>query len=322
MPHKTPDAHGPHAARRPSVPLRAGRCLHGLRRLPLLAAGPDRPQPLPHVDRLGTATTARAADRSSPTPRPATAGRTYPGAAAGGRRQLEDLPGHRRGPRRGALSGAGADDPYIGNYGDNSLLYFLQYQNAAPGTPLSDGARTGTNIADRRTRYVRHARRRTSRNGTLPQVSWIVAPEASPSTRTGRELRRLVHLAGARHPDVAIPRCGARRRCFITYDENDGFFDHVVPPTPHVDGHAGLSTVDTRRTRSSPGARHAARLDRRRPLRAGRARADARRLAVEQGRLGQLGGVRPHVADPVHRGSLRRRSSRTSRRGGARSAAT
>ena len=30
------------------------------------------------------------------------------------------------------------DDPYIGNYGDNSLLYFHQYQNALPGTPLAE----------------------------------------------------------------------------------------------------------------------------------------------------------------------------------------
>ena len=72
------------------------------------------------------------------------------------------------------------DDPYIGNYGDNSLLYFHQYQNAAPGTPLADKAQD------------RHEHRRTSRDpdrcstssattcgtGRLPQVSWIVAPEA------------------------------------------------------------------------------------------------------------------------------------------------
>ena len=31
-------------------------------------------------------------------------------------------------------------DPYIGNYGDNSLLYFHQYQNAQPGDPLADRA--------------------------------------------------------------------------------------------------------------------------------------------------------------------------------------
>ncbi|MFP3480950.1 alkaline phosphatase family protein, partial [Burkholderia sp. SIMBA_057] len=37
------------------------------------------------------------------------------------------------------------ENPYIGNYGDNSLLYFNQYRNAQPGNPLYDNARTGTN---------------------------------------------------------------------------------------------------------------------------------------------------------------------------------
>ena len=38
------------------------------------------------------------------------------------------------------------DDAFIGNYGDNSLLYFHQYQNALPGNPLADRAKVGTNI--------------------------------------------------------------------------------------------------------------------------------------------------------------------------------
>jgi acetyl-CoA acyltransferase len=38
-------------------------------------------------------------------------------------------------------------DPYIGNYGDNALLYFHQYQNAPDGSPLAAGARTGTQIS-------------------------------------------------------------------------------------------------------------------------------------------------------------------------------
>src|SRR5262249_49079550 len=38
-------------------------------------------------------------------------------------------------------------DPFIGNYGDNSLLYFHQYQNSVPGSPLYESALRGTNIA-------------------------------------------------------------------------------------------------------------------------------------------------------------------------------
>ena len=42
---------------------------------------------------------------------------------------------------------------------------------------------------------------------------------------------------------------------------------------------------------------------------AGSAGADDRDLAVEQGRLGELGGLRSHVADPVYRAALRHQRS-------------
>src|SRR5499427_2223332 len=73
------------------------------------------------------------------------------------------------------------EDPYIGNFGDNSLLYFHQYQNALPGTPLADRAKTGTNLlATDRTnpRMLVEIFRSDVLSGSLPQVSWIVAPEA------------------------------------------------------------------------------------------------------------------------------------------------
>jgi phospholipase C len=72
-------------------------------------------------------------------------------------------------------------DPFIGNYGDNSLLYFHQYQNALSGTPLANRAKTGTNIlATGRTDPSRLVDifRQDVISGNLPQVSWIVAPEA------------------------------------------------------------------------------------------------------------------------------------------------
>ena len=43
------------------------------------------------------------------------------------------------------LWGFTGDKPYIGNFGNNSLLYLLKYQAAPPGTPLADRAKTGTN---------------------------------------------------------------------------------------------------------------------------------------------------------------------------------
>lgn len=71
-------------------------------------------------------------------------------------------------------------DPYIGNFGDNSLLYFFQYQNAAPGSPLASEAKTGTNIAamNRTPARLLDQFRGDVQFGRLPQVSYIVAPEA------------------------------------------------------------------------------------------------------------------------------------------------
>ena len=90
------------------------------------------------------------------------------------------------------------DKPYIGNYGDNSLLYFHQYQNAAPGTPLADKAKTGTDILAQGMDPVRllDIFRQDVHLGKLPQVSYIVAPEAyTEHPNWASELRRMVYLA-------------------------------------------------------------------------------------------------------------------------------
>ena len=65
------------------------------------------------------------------------------------------------------------DDPYIGNYGDNALLYFHQYQNALPGNPLADKAKTGTAIVNqnRNPDALLSDFRADVQNGRLPQVS-------------------------------------------------------------------------------------------------------------------------------------------------------
>ncbi|WP_066949035.1 phosphocholine-specific phospholipase C [Microtetraspora fusca] len=69
--------------------------------------------------------------------------------------------------------------------------------------------------------------------GRLPQVSYIVAPEAysehpdpsSPAHSAGLVYEILDALAS--HPSV-----WERTALFLTFDENDGFYDHVPPPLP------------------------------------------------------------------------------------------
>ena len=60
------------------------------------------------------------------------------------------------------------------------MLCFPQYQNAQPGNPLADRAKTGTNIAAHNGNPDRllDVFRKDLQAGNLPQLSYISAPEA------------------------------------------------------------------------------------------------------------------------------------------------
>ncbi|MGW5425380.1 phosphocholine-specific phospholipase C [Streptomyces sp. NPDC003943] len=135
------------------------------------------------------------------------------------------------------------NDAFRGNYGDNSLLYFNNYRNAQPGNPLYDKARTGTN-AKAGEGYFDQLRADVQA-GRLPQVSWIAAPEAFSEHANWPANYGAWYIAQVLDALTSNPDVWARTALFITYDENDGFFDHVVPP--YVPGSAaqGLSTVST-----------------------------------------------------------------------------
>jgi len=135
------------------------------------------------------------------------------------------------------------DDAYIGNYGDTSVLYFHQYQNAKAGDPLYDNARTGTNAAAGQSYFDVLAR--DVKNGTLPQVSWITAPEAfseHPNWPVNYGAWYVSQVLDILSSDEDL---WSKTALFITYDENDGFFDHVVPPFVPGGPVGGASTVDT-----------------------------------------------------------------------------
>jgi len=85
-------------------------------------------------------------------------------------------------------------------------------------------------------------------DGSLPQVSWVVGPEAysehpgpSSPVQGGWYMQQVLEALTA-DPDV-----WARTVLLIMFDENDGFFDHIPPPcAPSLndDGTlAGASTV-------------------------------------------------------------------------------
>ncbi|HXA28480.1 MAG TPA: alkaline phosphatase family protein [Candidatus Angelobacter sp.] len=104
-----------------------------------------------------------------------------------------------------------------GNYGDNVLAYFKAYQNptlaANAFTPLFPGNFEADCAA-----------------GTLPSVSWILAPlvqtEHPPAPVTWGEWATWKALSAL----TSNPAVWAKTALFVTYDENGGFFDHVPPP--------------------------------------------------------------------------------------------
>ncbi|RLL69495.1 phospholipase C, phosphocholine-specific [Streptomyces sp. Z26] len=135
------------------------------------------------------------------------------------------------------------DDAYRGNYGDNSLLYFNKYRNARPGDPLYDKARTGTDA--RKGEGYFDALTADVKAGKLPQVSWVAAPEAFTEHPNWPANYGAWYIARLLDALTADPEVWARTALFITYDENDGYFDHVLPPYPPASADRGASTVDT-----------------------------------------------------------------------------
>lgn len=134
------------------------------------------------------------------------------------------------------------DDAYIGNYGDNSLLYFHQYQNAQPGSPLYEKARRGTRISSGGTLF--DIFRRDVAAGTLPQVSYIAAPEAYSEHPNFPPNYGAWYVSQILDVLTSNPEVWGKTALFINFDENGGFFDHVVPPYPAYAPERGKSTVD------------------------------------------------------------------------------
>ncbi|MFB0630620.1 phosphocholine-specific phospholipase C [Streptomyces sp. AB3(2024)] len=147
-------------------------------------------------------------------------------------------------------------DAFRGNYGDNSLLYFNNYRNAQPGSALYEKARTGTN-AKAGEGYFDKLRADVVA-GTLPQVSWIAAPEAFSEHPNWPVNFGAWYIAQVLDALTANPAVWAKTAFFITYDENDGFFDHVVPPYPPASSAWGLSTADVTRDLYAGSAGYAA----------------------------------------------------------------
>lgn len=134
------------------------------------------------------------------------------------------------------------DDAYRGNYGDNSLLYFNSYRGAQPGNPLYDKARTGTDVKQGDGLF--DVLKADVQGGRLPSVSWIASPEAYTEHPNWPANYGAWYIAQVLDALTSDPEVWSRTALLVTYDENDGFFDHIVPPYPPMSAAQGKSSVD------------------------------------------------------------------------------
>ncbi|MBV8360350.1 MAG: DUF756 domain-containing protein, partial [Deltaproteobacteria bacterium] len=152
--------------------------------------------------------------------------------------------------------GDGTSNSFAGNFTDNSMLYFKQYATSAPGTPLFDNAATGTHIistipsssasADMWEDWAESLFcefRRDVRDGKLPQVSWIVAPAGYTEHPDWPVNYGAWYISQVLDILVSHPEVFSKTVLIINYDEADGSFDHIVPPTVPQTPAYGASTV-------------------------------------------------------------------------------
>lgn len=145
------------------------------------------------------------------------------------------------------------------NFTDNPLVGFRSYRQAQAAELLARRTMTTRSLDDLRQDVVADR---------LPEVSWIIAPEAlseHPSVST--PLQGADYAATVLNALTANPQVWARTVLLINFDENDGLFDHVPPPAPpaRVSGRTvGASTIpaDDEYHRHSQGPEDAVYLDR------------------------------------------------------------
>jgi len=152
--------------------------------------------------------------------------------------------------------GDGTNNAFCGNYTDNPMLFFKQYADSSPGTPLFDNAATGTDIIETIPRLAAsdEAWRAWAEglfsqfqgdveNGTLPQVSWIVAPRGYTEHPDFPVNYGAWYISQVLEILVSRPEIFSKTVLLVNYDEGDGSFDHIPPPTVPPTPAYGASTV-------------------------------------------------------------------------------
>src|SRR5262249_56390017 len=80
-------------------------------------------------------------------------------------------------------------------------------------------------------------------SGKLPQVSWIVAPAGYTEHSDWPVNYGAWYISQIFDILVSNPEVFSKTVLIINYDEADGSFDHIVPPTPPQTAAQGASTL-------------------------------------------------------------------------------
>lgn len=152
--------------------------------------------------------------------------------------------------------GDGTGNSFAGNFTDNSVLYFNQYATAPTSSPLFQNGCTGTQIMNLIpsggassqdwlvwAQHLFDQFRSDVANGSLPQVSWIVAPAGYTEHADWPVDYGAWYISQVFNILVSNPEVFSKTVFIINYDEADGSFDHILPPTPPATPAYGASTV-------------------------------------------------------------------------------
>jgi phospholipase C len=129
--------------------------------------------------------------------------------------------------------GTGEPGSPTDNYTDNSLEFFARYQVKEGADPTGPLVRNGVST------HTLRELRDDVRHDRLPQVSWIVAPYKYSEHPTSSPADGAFYIRSVLDALTANPTVWGRTVLFLNYDENDGFFDHVVPPAPPLESGQG-----------------------------------------------------------------------------------
>ncbi|HWC83361.1 MAG TPA: phospholipase C, phosphocholine-specific [Pseudonocardiaceae bacterium] len=130
---------------------------------------------------------------------------------------------------------------WVGDYGDNPLWLFHAYHDAlASSDPAKQQLAARANVISQwlpdsgqgmNPNHVLADFIAACESGNLPQVSYVVAPYRWCEHPAARPVDGAVYLSTMLKALWGNQKLWDSTAVFINFDENDGFFDHVVPPT-------------------------------------------------------------------------------------------